>query len=257
MAYFKLPALRVHLFGYVFSPGLIPTIAVLLLLPVLISLGFWQLQRAHVKKILEHDFSHQNQALSLAQVQQLPQENVRYRSLEVVGTLDENHKIYLDNKTYRGQRGVHVLVPFKLKDTDTTLLINQGFKPIANRSELSRVITAHKTSTQSIKGLIFFPSKPFLLKKEEWNGNWPMLVQGVNIKQLASRLHVALLPFVLLETEPKVAGLQQDWHPVGFPSYRHTGYAVQWFALALTLLIIYLKVNTTKLSEKRSMYDQS
>ncbi len=42
-------------------------------------------------------------------------------------------------------------------------------------------------------------------------------------------------------TEPD--GYVRTWSPPGFPPMRHIGYAVQWFALALALLVIYLVTN--------------
>jgi surfeit locus 1 family protein len=38
-------------------------------------------------------------------------------------------------------------------------------------------------------------------------------------------------------------GYVRSWAPPGFPPMRHIGYAVQWFALALTLLVIYVVTN--------------
>jgi len=38
-------------------------------------------------------------------------------------------------------------------------------------------------------------------------------------------------------------GYVRDWGPPGFPPMRHLGYAVQWFALALTLFVIYVVTN--------------
>ena len=37
-----------------FRPGLLPTLVVLTLLPLLLGLGFWQLQRAEDKRVLAH-----------------------------------------------------------------------------------------------------------------------------------------------------------------------------------------------------------
>ena len=38
-------------------------------------------------------------------------------------------------------------------------------------------------------------------------------------------------------------GYVRHWSPPGFPPLRHIGYAVQWFALALTLLVIWVVTN--------------
>jgi surfeit locus 1 family protein len=38
-------------------------------------------------------------------------------------------------------------------------------------------------------------------------------------------------------------GYVRHWSAPGFPPLRHIGYAVQWFALALTLAVIYVVTN--------------
>jgi cytochrome oxidase assembly protein ShyY1 len=38
-------------------------------------------------------------------------------------------------------------------------------------------------------------------------------------------------------------GFVRHWSAPGFPPMRHIAYAVQWFALALTLLVIYVVTN--------------
>ena len=42
-------------------------------------------------------------------------------------------------------------------------------------------------------------------------------------------------------------GYVRDWSPPGFPPLRHIGYAVQWFAMAATLLVIWVVTNLKRL----------
>jgi surfeit locus 1 family protein len=52
----------------------------------------------------------------------------------------------------------------------------------------------------------------------------------------------AAAELVLLDAgEPD--GYVRNWSAPGFPPLRHIAYAVQWFALALTLLVIYVATN--------------
>ena len=56
------------------------------------------------------------------------------------------------------------------------------------------------------------------------------------------------MPLTLVLDEGQSGGLQYDWAPstVMGPE-RHLGYAVQWLALAVALLIIYVGVNTRRI----------
>ena len=42
--------------SYRFKPGLVPSLMVLLLLPIFIRLGFWQLDRAEQKQTIQRDY---------------------------------------------------------------------------------------------------------------------------------------------------------------------------------------------------------
>jgi surfeit locus 1 family protein len=43
-------------------------------------------------------------------------------------------------------------------------------------------------------------------------------------------------------------GYLRNWSPPGLPPLRHLGYAVQWFALAVALVVIYVVTNTRKVA---------
>jgi cytochrome oxidase assembly protein ShyY1 len=57
---------------------------------------------------------------------------------------------------------------------------------------------------------------------------------------------VSATDLVLLDPgEPD--GYARHWTAPGFPPMRHIAYAVQWFALALTLAVIYFVTNTRRI----------
>lgn len=244
MVYFKLPTLRVHLFGYVFSPKFVPTIVTLLLLAVLTHLGCWQLDRAAQKRLLETALSHQrSEPLTISQLPPILNSGYRYQSLQVVGHFDNAHTLFIDNKIYRHQVGYHLLTPLQLTN-GSWLLVNRGFIAAADRQRLPKVTNLSDKLT--VNGLIDFPQNTLVLKKEPLAEQWPLRVQALELKQLEKLLHHPLYPFILLQQGNDNTGLKRDWQLVVFPSYRHTGYAVQWFALALTLLILYIRFTISR-----------
>jgi cytochrome oxidase assembly protein ShyY1 len=52
----------------------------------------------------------------------------------------------------------------------------------------------------------------------------------------------AAADLILLDPE-EPDGFVRNWTAPGFPPMRHVGYAVQWFGLALALLVIYIVTN--------------
>ena len=80
-----------------------------------------------------------------------------------------------------------------------------------------------------------------LLLGESGHGKpgWPKVVQSVDLDRMSAALGQPLLPAVLLLDAGHPACFVCDWRPVaGVDADRHRGYAVQWFALAATLVVI-------------------
>jgi surfeit locus 1 family protein len=237
------PLIRVHFFGYIFSPHLIPTLCVLLLLPLLISLGVWQLNRANEKEALTQNFLASG-LLALTDLKNVQNKTLQYRQIQARGSFDTQHLILIDNKIYQKKPGYYVFSPFILKDSAQRLFVNRGFVASSRRDKLPTLITP--PGERVITGLIYFPGKSFLLKKDTLKNESPLIVQAINIKEMEKQLNQSFYPFYLLLQQGETSSLIKDWHPVSFPPYRHRGYAIQWFSLAFTLIIIYLVLNTSR-----------
>lgn len=208
------------------------------------SLGFWQLHRAEEKKIIERSLSHAV-TFNINSISNVGKKDLQYRPLSATGHFDNNHIILLDNKTYQQRVGYHVLTPFVLKDDNKILLVDRGFIESKNRHELPYIQTLNGERT--ITGLIYFPSKMFMLKNDTFSVyHWPLTLQTYDTTTVAGALNHSIYPFYLLLQSAEESNLIRDWHPVNFPSYRHKGYAIQWFSLAATLVLIYLILNTSR-----------
>ena len=67
------------------------------------------------------------------------------------------------------------------------------------------------------------------------------------MNELEQRLGYPLQPLVLLLDKDDAFGFIRDWKAVyGVTPDKHRAYAVQWFTLALVLLLIYLGVNSKR-----------
>ena len=74
-----------------------------------------------------------------------------------------------------------------------------------------------------------------------------VLVQSLDIQALALARDLSLLRYALVIDEGQPGGLQYDWSPIPqMGPEKHLGYAVQWFGMAVALLIIYVGVNTRR-----------
>lgn len=95
-----------------FRPGLLPTLVVLGLLPVLLWLGTWQLQRADEKRALLASYEARRGAEPVSPGQLEGLRDPAYVRVRLHGRFDQRHTLLLDNRLRNGQAGVEVLQPF-------------------------------------------------------------------------------------------------------------------------------------------------
>lgn len=232
--------------GYEFRPGVWPSVVGLLLLVLLMSLGFWQLDRAEQKRVLLQAYGDRPTDAAIRIDDGFAfGPDWRYRRAQAIGKYDSHHQFLLDNRVRQGRVGYHVLTPLRLAQGDAVVLVNRGWVPQgATRADLPE-LPAPDAPELSIEGLIDFPpQKVFVLGEgEDRDPGWPKVLQQVRLDLQARQLNVRLLPMVLLLDKDQPGGFVREWNPVVVGPERHVGYAVQWFALAAALVILYVWVN--------------
>lgn len=231
-----------------FRPTLVPSLTVLILLPALLWLGYWQWGRADDKHKL---ISLQERQL-LAPPSQLDASvhelgALRYRKVWIDGTYDSEHQFLLDNQVVNGQAGFHVMTPFHIQGTSVAILVNRGWLAgSAARKILPDVALADDILRQNprrLNGMISgFPGVGYeLADADKPSAGWPAVVQLIKTPTLVKRLGYALLPYQLWLDESLTEGYHRDWQIKRYMTpEKHRGYAVQWFLLALLLLTFYL-----------------
>ena len=235
----------------IFKPGLVPTIVFLLILPILLRLGFWQLDRAEEKRTLIELFNQQNELGPLTITDKLKFDTkLNYRLAQVTGNYNSSKQIFIDNKVYQGKTGVNVVTPFKLKNSEYSILVNRGWQPmVIDRSSLPKITTPEQELTLNGKIKVSL-TKPFTVGDSfQSNQGWPALIQWLDILDIEKKSGLKLLPYILLLDEKEQSGYVRSWKPVVMQPEKSTSYAVQWFALALALTIIYIVVNLKNIKE--------
>jgi surfeit locus 1 family protein len=219
----------------------------LLILPILLGLGIWQLQRADYKKTLLVEYQLRGElppfvALDLNK----PVQQLQYHRVQLKGRFDNQHTILIDNKSHQHQAGYHVLTPFIWDSKEPALLVNRGWIPRnGDRGQLPVVSTVE--GQQTIVGTIWIPQKGFVLQADQtMQPQWPYLAQTIDLERFSQLLEHKLYPFVLLLAPDVSGGFVREWNLVTVSPQKNYGYAFQWFALAAALVIIFIVVNTRR-----------
>jgi len=222
----------------------VPTIAYLILVSGLLTLGFWQLGRSVEKEKFLQVQSERlaSESLSITSTTDDNLDPIRYKSASIQGRYDSDRQILIDNQMNGGKVGYFVLTPFILASSNKAILVNRGWVPLNKDRRVLPDVT-FKSGESLIKGRINgFPSVGLKLTGAEIPSNtWPAVVQVVDNQVLAKILGYQLFQFQLELDKDQANGFVRDWQiNLLMTPERHIAYAVQWFGLALTLTVLFV-----------------
>lgn len=242
--------------GWQFRPRLIPTLMTVLLLPILIALGFWQLDRAEQKALALAQFDQRLERAPLTLGRDsVDEERDWYRPVEASGRWVGNRQLLVDNQVRNRVVGYHVLTPLLLSNgvadgEPVAILVDRGWVPAGDdRGVLPDVSIAD--SPVALSGHIDHgPATGIRLGgMADGESGWPLRVQYLDFDALSDLLGYPLIPMVVRMDAALPHGYLREWRPPfhgRFGPDRNRGYAFQWFALAAALLVIYLLLNVRR-----------
>ena len=209
----------------------------LLFLLLVLSLGVWQIDRGYNKKELENTFlERQSQPVKEIKYNEFLESDL-YRNVVLEGKYLEKI-FFLDNRIHNGKPGLKVFSPFETTNNNL-VLVSRGWIELEERSKLPLINTTK--NVLKIQGVLRPESQDFVLENEEMNNkNNPILLQTVNLSELSNFLGKPLSPYILELSELSESAFVKTWQPINLSSFRHFGYAVQWFGLAVVLIVGYV-----------------
>lgn len=239
-----------HIASYHFNPGVFSSLITAGFLYVMISLGFWQLDRAAFKDTLQQNITERKNLMPVS-LDVLPQsiENRRYHPVVFIGEYDTEHSLLLDNKIFNGRVGYHVFTPVKINRTKT-ILVNRGFVSQGKtREQLPEIATPDgKVKVQGLLDLTP-PQALVLADNVQETNRWPVVLQYLDLSEINQLLGIELYDMVLWLNPKEVGGFEYDLPVLNLNAAKNNGYAFQWFAMSAALLIIYIVVNTKRQTE--------
>lgn len=207
-------------------------------------LGFWQLARADEKRQM---LAAQQQQSAKAVIDWQPGDKlpVAYQPIQVRGHFSPI-TLLLDNQHYRHQFGYNVLSPIIL-DQGGVLLVDRGWVPgDANRENLPK--KSIPLGAIQILGSVYYPSQKnwsfgniFDRKKSEL-----AVIELIDTHVIGQFLHKSVYPFIIRMHPADAHGFVREWPVVAMSPERHVAYAVQWFAMAFVVVLIFIGLTFKK-----------
>jgi surfeit locus 1 family protein len=223
---------------YRFRPKFLPTLAAVAGIAATLGLASWQLGRAHEKEAVRAQFEARAKeppiVLAAAEVKA---QDVQWHRVTARGRFNPNYAVFIDNRVYHGVPGYHIVMPLSIGGGERHVLVNRGWVagPL-DRNRLPQVKTPEETV--EITGLAVIPGRRFL---ELGNGVVEGRVwQNLTLERYRNAVPIALQPVMIQQESGLDDGLIRAWDKPDLGIEKHYGYAFQWLALAVTILVIYL-----------------
>ena len=193
----------------------------------LLSLGFWQIYRLNWKlELIEQiENSVKHNPVELSNI-----EKKNYLRIKASGEIDFDKQIYLYNLNEQGKPGFEVVNPVKIGDEN--YLINRGWIPFEKKSlpEINLV------NQNQIVGTLMLQTKPSLFKpKNDIEKNYWFTLNREDIFKFTDRNFSDYV--IYLNGEYKIPKPRVITAKI---SNNHKKYAVTWFSMAISILLIYL-----------------
>ena len=239
--------------SYTFAPKIKWAFLMLIVASLLCSLGFWQLHRAKQKTALITHHQQMQHSAPIAITSESLLMIKQDQPLLVKGVYDSKHIFFIDNQFHDHQIGYEVIEPVILSGIQQVILVSRGWiKAPLNRKILPAIQTPQ--GEQTLQGSAYFPSKGMLLLGDNvdkaTDEEWPKRIEKIHLRAMRIWLEQPIYPFIIRIEANKPDGFVHDWPVVTVSPERHIGYAFQWFAMALTVFIIFIVLSVKKKNVK-------
>lgn len=231
-----------------FAPNWFPTLLVLIVVPIMCRLGYWQFERAQGKVELQQQFEQRidSPAINFSALEG-SLESMRYQTIRMQGAYDAQHQFVLDNLPRERQVGYGIITPLNL-DSGETVLVQRGWQSShLDRQQLPDV--AVDAGSRTVEGKINSPGKAFGLGQMSLETGWPLRIQYVDYEAMSERLGRKVLPMIVMLNDDQSDGYARGWQPIAQSPNKNYSYLFQWLAMAVAVIVLYISLNLRKREE--------
>ena len=238
-----------------FRPPLWGIIGLILAGSICIGAGLWQMDRAEQKRQLFAAFADGvNAPVRRQLVADDAADTALYQRFSIRGRYDGEHQVLIDNMIFNGRSGYQILTP--LRTGNESVLVNRGWVPANPDRSILPDISVDDRPRQISGRLSRLPRPGLRLDAPEIaaEASWPRRLLFPRAPELIAQIGYTVYGYQLLLDAEIEDGFERDWSPQLMSPEKHLAYAIQWFLLALTLVVIFFIVNW-KTPEESRPYD--
>ena len=211
----------------------------------MLGLGSWQVERLEWKNKLVDELiqrtSKQAVKLPLSGINRKKNE---FMPVHIYGRFDYNHELFLQNRIYEKQAGVHLLTPFIItdingnNDVNKVILVDRGWLPFEKTDQSFRK-DSQINNIIRLDGIIRFPigQTSFVPDNLAVKNQWYF----IDLAEISHHTGYELTDYYIMANDYD----DIDQLPIGgrwqinLPN-NHLEYAITWYSLAFILLVIFI-----------------
>ena len=224
------------------KPTFFPVAITALAVVLCTGLGIWQLYRmewkAEIKETIASRIGQEAKPLPMTIDDPAVWD---YQAVTLSGTFRNDQETYLQAQSANGNFGYQIITPLERAD-GTTVLVNRGWVPFEMREPSTRT-----------EGIIEGPVTINGIARLGWNHTWiaenfvldndpvKKIFFEAELQEMADAHQIDVLPiFVEVDETPVPGGWPKGGQTVVELVDNHLIYAIQWFALAIAGLAIFI-----------------
>lgn len=202
---------------------------------LLISLGGWQLVRGLEKQAIEKQLVASPDIPTRVSRTWKNWGSLNHKNVELNGKWLPDRIFLMENRIYNGVAGHELFVPFILQEDNMVMLVNLGW---SDQVQALPVFEVNSVGNVRIRGQLHIPEKGFTLGAAFTEQSaWPRRIQYFDHAELSRALGMDMASAVLIIDPGENQSLTRIWKPWAMDATRHFGYALQWWGLALVLIV--------------------
>jgi len=222
---------------------------------VLITLGFWQLDRAAQKRDM--------QRAMLARQLEPPQtlvdlpapadplneerrEQLENLSVSLSGNYWNEASFLVAFQFLQGAPGFELVTPFILSSGQYVLVSRGWISPGNDGNPALPVISG----PQTLVGQLHIPPAATGVTQVEGEA-WPVRFRRLDIARAAAIMDRPLLPYVVRLAEGQPGVMARHWAPLTVSTRSNIQYALQWFGMALAVIVVTLLMSSNIVALRR------
>ena len=203
------------------------SVFVYLIILILLSLGFWQIYRLNWKLDLINQIE---RSLQNDPVELVNSDKKNYLRIKTSGKISFEKQIYLYNLNKSGKPGFEVVNPIKINNEN--YLINRGWIPFEKKD----LLEINLINENEIVGTLMLQKKPSSFKpKNDLEKNYWFTLNRDDIFKFTGEQFSEYV--IYLNGDYKVPKPRMVTSKI---SNNHKKYAITWFSMAISILLIYL-----------------